>query len=85
MINAFQEKLKMQKKMPKEHSFVTTPEGKGEVVSRDFLKETVSVSFTKDETTEKAAKAVPEREKEHPETKRREKRTINRGILKCRP
>jgi len=42
----------MQKKMPKEHSFVITPDGKGEVVSRDFLKETVSVAFTKDDTTE---------------------------------
>lgn len=42
----------MQKKMPKEHSFVITPDGKGEVVARDFLRETVTVSFTKDETTE---------------------------------
>ena len=42
----------MQKKMPKEHTFVKTPDGKGEVVSRDFLKETVTVAFTKDETTE---------------------------------
>lgn len=42
----------MQKKMPKEHSFVITPDGKGEVVARDFLKETVTVAFTKDETTE---------------------------------
>ena len=42
----------MQKKMPKNHSFVITPDGKGEVVGRDFLKETVTVAFTKDETTE---------------------------------
>ena len=42
----------MQKKMPKEHSFVITPDGKGEVVARDFLKETITVAFTKDETTE---------------------------------
>lgn len=42
----------MQKKMPKENSYVSTPDGKGVVVARDFLKETVNVSFTKDETTE---------------------------------
>lgn len=42
----------MQKKMPKEHSFVLTPDGKGEVIARDFLKETVTIAFTKDETTE---------------------------------
>lgn len=42
----------MQKKMPKESSTVITPDGKGIVTSRDFLKETVSVSFTKDDTTE---------------------------------
>ncbi len=42
----------MQKKMPKENSVVTTPDGKGTVTSRDFLKETVTVTFTKDETTE---------------------------------
>lgn len=42
----------MQKKMPKENSLISTPDGKGTVVSRDFLKETVSVSFTKDDTTE---------------------------------
>jgi len=42
----------MQKKMPKENSIVTTPDGKGIVISRDFLKETVNVSFEKDETTE---------------------------------
>ena len=38
--------------MPKENSFVITPDGKGTVVSRDFLKETVTVTFTKDESTE---------------------------------
>lgn len=42
----------MQKKMPKENSIVNTPDGKGTVVSRDFLKEQVSVSFTKDDSTE---------------------------------
>ena len=42
----------MQKKMPKENSFVITPDGKGTVLSRDFLKEKISVSFTKDDTTE---------------------------------
>lgn len=42
----------MQKKMPKENSVVTTPDGKGTVSSRDFLKETVTVTFTKDDTTE---------------------------------
>lgn len=42
----------MQKKMPKENSYVITPDGKGIVSSRDFLKETVTVTFTKDETTE---------------------------------
>lgn len=42
----------MQKKMPKENSVVTTPDGKGTVTARDFLKETVTVTFTKDETTE---------------------------------
>lgn len=42
----------MQKKMPKENATVTTPDGKGVVTSRDFLKETVTVTFTKDDTTE---------------------------------
>lgn len=42
----------MQKKMPKVNSFVNTPDGKGMVVSTDFLKEKVSVSFKKDETEE---------------------------------
>lgn len=42
----------MQKKMPKENSVVVTPDGKGVVTSRDFLRETVTVTFTKDETTE---------------------------------
>ena len=42
----------MQKKMPKENSLVTTPDGKGTVISRDFLKEQVTVSFTKGDTTE---------------------------------
>ena len=42
----------MQKKMPKENAFVMTPDGKGVVTDRDFLKETVTVTFTKDDTTE---------------------------------
>ena len=42
----------MQKKMPKENSIISTPDGKGTVVSRDFLKEQVSVMFTKDDATE---------------------------------
>lgn len=42
----------MQKKMPKRNATVTTPDGKGVVTDRNFLKETVSVTFTKDETTE---------------------------------
>ena len=48
----------MQKKMPKENSTVFTPDGKGIVVGRDFLKETVSVSFSKDDTTEVKVYAV---------------------------
>ena len=42
----------MQKKMPKQNSFVNTPDGKGMVISTDFLKEKVSVSFKKEETEE---------------------------------
>ena len=42
----------MQKKMPKMNSVVTTPDGKGTVSNLDFLKEQVSVTFTKDDTTE---------------------------------
>ena len=42
----------MQKKMPKENAQISTPEGKGTVVARDFLKEQVSVMFSKDDTTE---------------------------------
>ncbi len=42
----------MQKKMPKMNSTVTTPDGKGTVSNLDFLREKVSVTFTKDETTE---------------------------------
>lgn len=42
----------MQKKMPKINSVVTTPDGKGTVSNLDFLREQVSVTFTKDETTE---------------------------------
>jgi len=39
----------MQKKMPKVGSFVTTPDGKGEVTGVNFLRETVTVTFKKDE------------------------------------
>lgn len=42
----------MQKKMPKENSVVVTPDGKGVVTATNFLRETVTVTFTKDETTE---------------------------------
>ncbi len=42
----------MKKKMPKPNSKVTTPDGIGTVSNTDFLRETVSVTFTKDETTE---------------------------------
>jgi len=42
----------MQKKMPKLGATVTTPDGKGVVSATDFLKEKVSVTFTKDESTE---------------------------------
>lgn len=43
---------KMQERMPKINSMIKTPNGQGKVMSTDFLKETVTVSFTKDETTE---------------------------------
>ncbi len=43
---------KMQKLMPKINSNVTTPDGVGTVVGTDFLKETVTVNFVKDDTTE---------------------------------
>ena len=42
----------MQKKMPKIGFNVSTPDGKGTVSAVDFLKETVSVTFAKDETSE---------------------------------
>lgn len=42
----------MQKKMPKINSTVLTPDGKGTVTSVDFLKEKVTVNFTKDDTSE---------------------------------
>ena len=42
----------MQKKMPKMNTYVTTPDGKGVVSYLDFLKEKVTVTFTKDESTE---------------------------------
>lgn len=43
---------KMQKLMPKINSNVTTPDGVGTVVGTDFLKETVTVNFVKDDTSE---------------------------------
>lgn len=39
----------MQKKMPKVGASVSTPDGTGKVSATDFLKETVTVTFTKDE------------------------------------
>ena len=42
----------MQKKMPKINSVVITPDGKGTVSNLDFLREQISVTFTKDESTE---------------------------------
>ena len=42
----------MQKKMPKINSTITTPDGKATVVSVDFLRETVTVNITKDDSTE---------------------------------
>ena len=42
----------MQKKMPKLNSTITTPDGKGVVTGTDFLREIVTVTFTKDETSE---------------------------------
>ncbi len=43
----------MQKKMPKMNSVVSTPDGKGVVSNTDFLRETVTVTFTKnDESVE---------------------------------
>lgn len=42
----------MQKKMPRVHSKVETESGIGTVTAVDFLKETVSVEFNKDESTE---------------------------------
>lgn len=42
----------MQKKMPKLNSTITTPDGKGVVTNLDFLKETITVTFTKDDSSE---------------------------------
>ena len=42
----------MQKKMPKVNASVTTPDGVGTVATTDFLKETVTVNFMKDDNTE---------------------------------
>lgn len=42
----------MQKKMPKISAKITTPNGIGTVTSRDMLKEQITVSYTKDDTTE---------------------------------
>ena len=44
--------LEMQKKMPKIGSTINTPDGKGVVSANDLLREKVSVTFTKEETTE---------------------------------
>lgn len=42
----------MQKKMPKLNSSITTPDGKGVVTATDFLREIVTVTFNKDDSTE---------------------------------
>jgi len=42
----------MQKKMPKVGFIISTPDGKGKVTSVDYLRETVTVSITKDESEE---------------------------------
>lgn len=42
----------MRKKMPKVNSTITTADGKGVVSSVDMLKETVTVTYTKEDTTE---------------------------------
>ncbi len=51
---------KMQKKMPKINSLVSTPDGKGTVTNLDFLREIVSVTFTKDDSTEVKKYALSE-------------------------
>ncbi len=42
----------LQKKLPKLHSTITTPDGKGTVSNINILKETISVTFTKDDSSE---------------------------------
>ena len=39
----------MQQIMPKLNSFIVTPDGKGQVTATDFLRKTVTVTFTKEE------------------------------------
>ena len=60
----------MQKKMPKINSTVTTPDGVGTVSATDFLKETVTVNFTKDDSTEQ--KVYPLIDIKFEKTKRKE-------------
>lgn len=43
---------KMQERMPKINSMIKTPNGQGKVTATDFLKETVTVIFEKDDSTE---------------------------------
>lgn len=49
----------MKKKMPKNNAKVETPDGVGIVSSTDYLKETVSVTFTKDDTDTTEIKTYP--------------------------
>lgn len=44
--------VELQKKMPKLHSYIDTPDGRGEVTVRDLLKESITITFTKGDTTE---------------------------------
>lgn len=43
---------KMQERMPKINSMIKTPNGQGKVTATDFLKETITVTFEKDDSTE---------------------------------
>ncbi len=53
----------MQRKMPKVNSLVSIPDGKGTVTNLDFLREIVTVTFTKDDTTEVKKYTLSEIEK----------------------
>ena len=53
----------LQKRMPKLHSTINTPDGRGEVTFRDILHESVTVTFTKDDTTETKVYTLEELEK----------------------